>query len=234
MKRDNHPHRGFSEGRSLQTRNIAIRILIISEDTKSSKLYFEDIIEEVNSSNKDCIIAAEVKGCGKGTNKLLEDALALKKDIERKKEITFDQSWLVFDKDNFTDDSFDNTIEKAPKDGFEVAWSNVCFELWYLLHFSDYHNPGGTPKDYEVALEKKVQRFIPTFKYKKGSSKMYAILSKHGDQIQALVRAEKLRKKHKKNKQENKYSSHTPCTHVDLLIKKITDTDARRKLLLKK
>ena len=47
MGRNNHSQRGFSRERSIDTREIAIRFLIISEDTKSSTDYFKALIKEV-------------------------------------------------------------------------------------------------------------------------------------------------------------------------------------------
>ena len=43
---------------------------------------------------------------------------------------------MVFDKDDYPD--FDEAIELAKKNGFEVAYSNQAFELWFLLHFKKY------------------------------------------------------------------------------------------------
>ena len=51
----------------------------------------------------------------------------------------FNQVWIVFDRDDFPADRFDNAIRSAerPMNGYHVAWSNECFELWYVLHFKD-------------------------------------------------------------------------------------------------
>lgn len=67
----------------------------------------------------------------------------------------------------------------------------------------------------------------PDFKYDKGSSPMHTILAEYGNQEQAIKNAEKLRNSY----QNTTYSNQNPCTHVDRLIKEITDPEVREKIL---
>lgn len=53
--------------------------------------------------------------------------------IEKKK---YKQKWLVFDNDGHAD--FANAIKKARNSGFHVAFSNMCIEYWFLLHFINH------------------------------------------------------------------------------------------------
>lgn len=78
-------------------------------------------------------LAISVEVCGTGCNTISLIAEAAK--IVKSSGINFDQIWCVFDKDDFPADNFDNAINKANSHGFRLAWSNECFELWYLLHF---------------------------------------------------------------------------------------------------
>lgn len=227
MGRNNQPRRGFSRGRNINTREKNIRFLILTEDTKSSKLYLEAVIKEVRATcwgSKVVGIAKNsvIKGCGMSTTRLLKEAKSIKDS-----ELTpFDSCWLVFDKDDFT--SFDNAIIEATEAGFDVAWSNESFELWYLLHFRPQN--AAIPRDKcTTALEAEIQKYKPGFKYDKGSSTMHAILAEYGNREQAIKNAERLREKY----QDTDYSSHNPCTHVDELIKAITEPKQRKKILKK-
>lgn len=225
MGRNNQPRRGFSRGRSIDTREIAVRFLIISEDTKSSTGYFKALIKEVQvacSGSEVVGIAKDsvVQGCGMSTTRLLEEA----KSIRSRRQIPFDRCWLVFDKDDFPD--FNKAIREATDAGFDVAWSNESFELWYLLHFR-YQNTAIARDKCTTALETEIQKRKPDFKYGKGSSPMHSILAEHGNQEQAIKNAEKLRNTY----QDTDYSGHNPCTHVDRLIKEITDPDMRKEIL---
>ena len=227
MGRNNQSHRGFSRGRNINTREKNIRFLILTEDTKSSKLYLEAVIKEVRATcwgSKVVGIAKNsvIKGCGMSTTRLLKEAQSIKDS-----ELTpFDSCWLVFDKDDFHD--FDKAIREAKDAGFGVAWSNESFELWYLLHFK--YQSVVIPRDKcIIALEEEIQRYKSSFKYDKGSSTMHAILAEYGNREQAIKNAERLQEMY----QDTDYSSRNPCTHVDELIKAITDPEQRKKILKK-
>ena len=45
-----------------------------------------------------------------------------------------DQCWLVLDRDRWTTDSLATVAKKAHHQGYLLAVSNPCFELWLLLH----------------------------------------------------------------------------------------------------
>ena len=58
----------------------------------------------------------------------------------------YERFWLVYDKDDFPYDNFDNTqfsAEKRKGSKIRVAWSNECIELWFLLHFQEYVSNNG-------------------------------------------------------------------------------------------
>lgn len=46
-----------------------------------------------------------------------------------------DQIWCVFDCDDNSDVALRNAGEYAKQKGYKIAYSNPCFEYWYLLHF---------------------------------------------------------------------------------------------------
>jgi len=55
-----------------------------------------------------------------------------------------DQVWCVFDVDDFFDhDSVGlvKAINSAHKNNINIAYSNRCFELWFLLHFQPVNSP---------------------------------------------------------------------------------------------
>lgn len=71
----------------------------------------------------------------------------------------FDQLWLVFDKDDSSDEEFNQAILQAEEYGFQVAYSNESFELWILMHFEQV-NSELSRKEYEVRLKK----YIPWYR----------------------------------------------------------------------
>lgn len=46
-----------------------------------------------------------------------------------------DQLWCVFDRDDNSDAALKNAADYAQQKGYKIAYSNPCFEYWYLLHF---------------------------------------------------------------------------------------------------
>ena len=44
----------------------------------------------------------------------------------------YGQVWVVFDKDDYSDEQFDSAIKNC---NYNVAWSNPNFEIWLLAHF---------------------------------------------------------------------------------------------------
>lgn len=232
-----HQHKQGFGSRQVGGRQKGVRFLIVSEDTKSSCLYFKAMIKDIQAIKYSVVegvssqeqpndefvgVSPETKviGCGMATMRLLEEAKA----IRDKEQTPFDSCWLVFDKDDFKD--FNQAIKEATGASFEVAWSNESFELWYLLHFR-YQSTGLGRKECIKALEEVIRKHDPKFKYGKGDTGMYKILSEHGDQNQAIKSAQKLRGSYT----DEDYASHNPCTRVDMLVKELTDPDKRKEIL---
>jgi hypothetical protein len=72
--------------------------------------------------------------------------------------------WVVFDRDSFAPQSFNNAINKCIQDrpNIDAAWSNEAFELWYLLHLIYFDN---ARKDYASHKPRtKVYELIKEFK----------------------------------------------------------------------
>jgi RloB-like protein len=90
-------------------------------------------------------------------------------EIESKKD-NFDQVWVVFDKDDFPADNFDNAISKAESLGFQVAFSNQAFEYWLILHFENHQGGAMHRNDYDAKIN---QHLLPfEIKYDGENSKI--------------------------------------------------------------
>ena len=85
-----------------------------------------------------------------------------------------DEVWIVMDRDSSPPYDFDNAIKSAEAKGYNVAWSNECFELWILLHFKEIHHALSREEIY-----KKLSGIFD-FNYKKeGKNKSYILLLEH-------------------------------------------------------
>lgn len=52
-----------------------------------------------------------------------------------------DKIWCVFDRDDNTNEMLEQARVLAAKEGYEIAFSNPSFELWFLLHFQNQTAP---------------------------------------------------------------------------------------------
>lgn len=159
-------------------RDIKQSFLIICEGVNTEPDYF----------NAFRLTSASVKALGKGLNtiKLVQEAIIIKNE-ERKKGHVFDQYWVVFDKDDFSNHDFNEAIRLAESNGFQVAYSNQAFEYRFLLHFNMYRGYIHR-NDYEqmLSLQMKVRY------NKKGNftTKIYGLLLPY--QQEAISRARKI------------------------------------------
>ncbi len=129
---------------------------------------------------------------------------------EMKRSFAFTECWVVFDKDSFLNDNFDNAIWIIEKNKLHVAYSNQCFELWYLLHF-ELLQSSLNRSDYWT----KVTTYLGTVKYQKNSTDMYDRLK--DNQEYAIKNAEKLLEQH-----EGKTCAKAdPSTTVHLLVQRL-------------
>lgn len=119
-------------------------ILIVCEGEKTEPNYFEAFRRKLVGGEGDRVC---VVGAGDNTLSLVDKAKELVENRRRSDQPPFYHVWVVFDKDEFPDDRFDNSVLLIRQEdaGFKAgvsphwhaAWSNESFELWYLLHFRD-------------------------------------------------------------------------------------------------
>jgi RloB-like protein len=186
--------------RKLDTRETKQRFLIVCEGTKTEPNYFKSF--RVPKS------VVTVEGVAKDPSGLVKRAKVLANGVP--KEDRYDQVWCVFDRDPGTDSwtaqNFNGARQKAEALGFKVAYSNECFEIWYILHF-EYLNTGLPRDDYGRKLRGHLNQ-----EYKKNDPDMYnKILDK---QPMAIKFARKLLASYDPHNPEQD----NPCTTVHLLV----------------
>lgn len=173
-----NPRQERSLKRRSSYRDIKQSFLIICEGVNTEPDYF----------NAFRLTSASVKALGKGLNtiKLVQEAIIIKNE-ERKKGHVFDQYWVVFDKDDFSNHDFNEAIRLAESNGFQVAYSNQAFEYWFLLHFNMYRGYIHR-NDYEQMLS--LQMRVRYNKKGNFTTKIYGLLLPY--QQEAISRARKI------------------------------------------
>lgn len=197
-------------------------ILVASEDGKSSVYYFTAL--NARLQNNSTTLKIVPKGCGRNTQSLVNFVKAHKRDWleEVRKNVLiddFNEVWVLFDLDGFPSAKFDNAIKSAQSQNYQVAWSNECFELWYLLHFKDLHTPIGRD-----AIYRELTKFLDlTEDYTrikgKDGMKLHETMAYREDAKKAVKRARKLHEDYVKSGVPPHKAN--PCTLVFLLVEKL-------------
>ena len=173
--------------------------LIVCEGAKTEPNYFRSF--PVSTRPEIKIVGA---GC--------ETIAVVNKALELSKDKNFDRIWCVFDRDPSCDKTaqrFNDALQKAAKNGISVAYSNECFEIWFLLHFH-FYNTAISRNDYGKMLTKLMQ-----IEYEKSSDDMYVMLE--DKQPQAIKHARKLLASYEPHNPE----SDNPATNVHLLVEEL-------------
>ena len=154
----------------------------------------------------------------------------VKKGISKSEEKEgYDQIWFVFDRDEFTTQNFNESfriIDKENKKRIEenkpsiqIAYSNECFELWFLLHFS-YCESAISRQQYMEKLNKLFQQKLNYSKgYEKNNKDNYSMLEQY--QEAAIKNAENLMKKWTGNNRPLNPGKDNPSTKVHELVKEL-------------
>ena len=196
-------------------------ILIVCEGVRTEPNYFHSFRESLPPGVLE-VCELIIEGAGKNTESLVEEALEIKDKWQESSGRPVDKLWVVFDRDSFAPQSFNNAINKCIQDrpNIDAAWSNEAFELWYLLHLIYFDN-AIRRTEYQRMLEEQLSQKMGTpFKYQKNSKEMFSILNQYGSQGFAIENAERLEKIWGTRKD---YASQKPRTKVYELIKEFKD-----------
>jgi hypothetical protein len=185
---------GYSR-RKVDIREIRQRFLIVCEGEETEPNYFRNF--------RVPKLVIDVKGLGLNPSRLVDEA----KKYRDKED--YDQIWCVFDRDSWPEKDFCFAIENAHKEGFRIAYSHECFELWYILHF-EFLNTAVSRSEYSQKLSR-----LLGHQYLKNSDSIYdELLNK---QHIAIKNAENLLNQY----QPCNPAKDNPSTTVHLLVQEL-------------
>jgi hypothetical protein len=154
------------------------RILIVCEGEKTEPNYFRKF-----PANPEVYDSIDVYGTGYNTVSLINEAIRIKKFALQKRE-PYIEIWCVFDKDDFSVESFGNAIKLAEKNQIKCAYSIEAFEIWYMLHFN-YYDSAFSRSQYKEKLSELLKK-----PYLKNNEEMFSVLKNR--QNRAMQNAQKL------------------------------------------
>lgn len=151
--------------------------LIVSEGTETEPTYFEAVRDAVNRQFQGRI-QLDVQGKGMNTTSLFQAAQRLVQENPN----GYSHVWIVYDTDDFPPEHVDEVVRLADQctaasggeTEYHAAWSNQCFELWFLLHFSYMHSDLHR-REYWSKLSECLQG-MDAGKYRKNRTELYALL----------------------------------------------------------
>lgn len=209
--------RGFDGKRSTRStgkkKQEKKKVLIALEDTKSAKFYFEKLIRDKGLSG-EVVFADHI---GTDPNSVIQ-AIIEHKANKKHKHRTYEQSWAVFDKDDYSKQAINGAIKRAKDLTIDIAFSNESYELWILLHFESTSAPMSRND-----LRKKLNTiFKEKFRqdYSKSSQDIYELII--GQQNNAIERAKHLIKLHKSAGEIDLYNNN-PITTIFQLVEYLND-----------
>ena len=107
------------------------KVILYCEGRNTEPSYFE-----LFKKNNCKVVPVVVPGHGIGSCvEFVEEANKKYNCLPKVQRNKYSQKWLVYDCDGHED--FAVSIKIARKYGFRVAFSNMCIEYWFVLHFYD-------------------------------------------------------------------------------------------------
>jgi len=204
--------RNFPTAPSLSRRGAVrppkIALLLFSEGKNTEPEYFEGFA----AAHGNNLVRLKIVAAAGVPMTIVDSASEAKSRIARSKDsfTKYDQIWAVFDRDEH--DNVEQAISIAKSRGIEVAFSNPCFEVWLLLHHTNYdadEHRGQTQKRYQ-AIDRG---------YDSNGSKSVDLKSLMAGYDEACRRAKRMRTR----REEERTPKGAPYTDVDVLTELIRE-----------
>ena len=219
VKIPNHVQKRLAREEHKRNRNTKDKrkyFLIVCEGEKTEPNYFESLKKDLPKGVLT-FYRIDIEGTGRNTLSLVEESKKMKERLENETSLFIDKIWVVFDRDSFEPDNFNEAINLCKNSSPEIgcAWTNEAFELWYLLHFH-FYNTAINREMYQKLIEGNLKSKIgKNYQYQKNSTEMYDCLKVNGNLELAIKFATKLEAEF-----EGKfdYANHNPCTKVHHLV----------------
>lgn len=162
----------------------------------------------------------EAIGLGRSRTALVEKVIELISKIETD---TDQEIWVVFDRDvkydnkEQGDKDFNDAIKLAEQNNIQCAYSNDCFELWFLLHDEYIESAIHRMQIYSKLSDKLGFNYEKDGKGKDFAKSLYPMFL---DKLPfALRNAERLHLSHS----DKEYHLQNPCTTVYKLVRALND-----------
>jgi hypothetical protein len=208
---------GIEKGKAYREERLEVNktFLIVCEGENTEPSYFKSFPVPSNT--------VVILGGQNSKNALVDYALKIR-DSEN---YSGREVWCVFDYDVHPEqgatqpNDFNSAIDKAEKNGLQVAWSNDAFELWFVLHYQKLDTPLSRHELYPILKEKwEIESFhneAKTDAFCEGHYKRHGGSRSNMQQL-AIRRAKQL---HQSYNGARNFADQCPCTTVYLLVEEL-------------
>jgi hypothetical protein len=153
------PKKGGAKGRALRPR----QVYVFTEGEVTEPEYIDLILKHgvpgrPGRTVQHHIVNANAEGKLRKPHRMVQDAVRTLRKVEREAraaglkpyQVTggveegswnWPQVWVLFDRDDHQ--GIPDAVRLAEKEGIGVAYSHPCFELWRLLHYTNYTSTFG-------------------------------------------------------------------------------------------
>lgn len=172
--------------------------LIVCEGEQTEPNYFKGAVDEINKSiDEKYKLKVKIEGKGMNTVSLVRSVEDIQNKIDGYKSTTipYGKIFVVFDKDSFSDELFDEAVEMCEKNGYIPLWSNQAIEFWFLLHFNLIESRMDRTA-YAAKINEYFKKAGLNYKYKKNDEKIYEKLCTYGSLDKAIKHAIRVHSNH--------------------------------------
>jgi hypothetical protein len=151
---------------------------IFCEGEKTEPIYLNGYLSKFHSSNRRLQIVKVEKTKKNTPVQLVEEAIKLKEDSVTPDHDVF---WVVYDreaKSKYSDALHQEALDEAKTANIHISLTNVCFEVWLLLHLVDSTASYSSCKNLltESPLKAKLKE-LGIKKYDKADQKIFDVIS---------------------------------------------------------
>lgn len=207
-----------SEQRPVKFRKYQYLFLVVCEDEKTERIYFERFKLQIPPDT----IYLEAIGTGFDAKGVVEKTLEERTLLAQKAKREVDVTWSVFDVDDANINigkaqRFQDACKIGEENSIQLAYSNEVFELWLLLHLAAVSSQKALPRAEVYRLLGELvrqQAGYEAFEYHHGDTEILDVVQSVGNQDEALERAAALLLEHGNREPLNA----NPSTKVHLLV----------------
>lgn len=214
--------------RPVRSRKYTYYILIVCEDERTEPDYFEKYQQLFFKILPRETIYIRPVGTGRNSLWVVECAKIQREKLRLESGMDVDQTWAVFDKDDLDQTAgnrknFEDAFAVGEESNINIAYSNECFELWFLLHFDDVNmSEPISREDIYRRLEIAIRHNVDSkFAYVHGDSSIVDIIWEKGNKLNAILRSQELDQYHQRHNTAPIDSN--PNTQVYKLVKELDE-----------